>query len=348
MSSRKRIEWIDCVRAVSMMLIIVGHTYTAGFWQHLIYAINVPIFFVLSGYLTRRKTIVRTAKAGIRTLLVPYGVTALIIFLLSLISLHRHVPGMITTDHWYHYLIAALYGIGTPSNQTIFRGIMIPAIGAVWFLLAMYFGNIIYQLLRKVTDTLSRNKETSVLVGVSIVLAVIVFAVSSFIQLPWSLGPALLSISFYTAGHIIREYHLMDLSIRNSVLAVIGLVLCCWSALKGDFWFNTGYADNPVLKMVGAIGGSYFLMYLFKVLETRVSMHRLAMLGRLALITLAFHLVCLSVFTDTVIFGNHLAALGLSFNSIGIIQDIYRVLLCEIATVILARFKIVRKLFAIR
>ena len=89
-------------------------------------------------------------------------------------------------------------------------------------------------------------------------------------------------------------------------------------------------------------------MYLFKVLETRVSMHRLAMLGRLALITLAFHLVCLSVFTDTVILGNHLAALGLSFNSIGIIQDIYRVLLCEIATVILARFKIVRKLFAIR
>ena len=122
MSSRKRIEWIDCVRAVSMMLIIVGHTYTAGFWQHLIYAINVPIFFVLSGYLTRRKTIVRTAKAGIRTLLVPYGVTALIIFLLSLISLHRHVPGMITTDHWYHYLIAALYGIGTPSNRLITRG----------------------------------------------------------------------------------------------------------------------------------------------------------------------------------------------------------------------------------
>lgn len=345
---KKRIEWIDCVRAVSMILIIVGHTYTVGFWQRLVFTINVPIFFVLSGYLTRRKTIRQTAQGGVRTLLIPYGVTGLIVFLLSLVSLHRHVPGMMTTDNWYHYLVAALYGIGTPSSQTIFGGTLIPAIGAIWFLLAMYFGNIIYQLLRQATQTLNRNQESAVLVCVSIVLAVIAFAVSPVIQLPWSLGPALLSISFYIAGYIIRKYNLMDITVQNSVIAVVGAALCIWASLTGDFWFNTGYATDPVLKMVGAIGGSYALMYLFKLLETRSSMHYLAILGRLALITLAFHLIGLDIFTDAAILGRHLATRGLSPNGVGLVLDIYRILLCEVATVIVAHFKVVRKVFAVR
>ena len=345
---KKRIEWIDCVRAVGMVLIIIGHTYAVGFWQNLVYAINVPIFFFLSGYLTHRKTIRQTALGGVRTLLVPYGVTALLIFFLSLVSLHRHVPGMITTANWNHFLIAALYGIGTPSSQTIFHGTVIPAIGAIWFLLAMYFGNIIYQLLLNATHALSRGKETAVLVGASLILAVGAFMVSAVIQLPWSLGPALLSISFYTAGHIIREYRMMDLNMRNGILALAGLLLCCWSAVRGQFWFNTGYATDPLLKMLGAMAGSYFLMYLFKGIETWISMRGLAKLGRLALITLAFHLVCLSVFTDTVILENHLAAWGVTSNGVGIILDVYRILLCELATIILAKFKLVRKVFAIR
>ena len=198
----------------------------------------------------------------------------------------------------------------------------------------------------------------------TVVLGVILLGVMPWAVIPYSDIPSfaltifslVALMSFFNNQSIRHKYGyaalsgvlLMDLSIRNSVLAVIRLVLCCWSALKGNSWFNTGYDDNPVLKMVGAIGGSYFLMYLFKVLETRVSMHRLAMLGRLALITLAFHLVYLSVFTDTFTLGKRLVTLKLSFNSIGIILDVYRVVICELATVILAKFRFVRKIFAIR
>lgn len=199
--TKKRIEWIDCVRAVSMMLIIIGHTYAVGFWQYFIFAINVPIFFVLSGYLTRKKSLNETAKGGIKTLIVPYLFTVCVIFLLSLISLHKNIPGLIMTDKWDHYLIAGIYGIGTPTQNSIIPGSNVPAIGAIWFLLAMYFGNIFYQTLRMIVDRKNKTTQNMLLVSLSIVLAICGFTISHFIQLPWSLGAAMISAIFYTSGY---------------------------------------------------------------------------------------------------------------------------------------------------
>ena len=51
---KKRIDWIDIVRAMGMFLIIMGHTlegYTYSIVGKLIFAVHVPVFFVLSGYL---------------------------------------------------------------------------------------------------------------------------------------------------------------------------------------------------------------------------------------------------------------------------------------------------------
>ena len=50
---RKRIIWIDLVRAFGMLMIICGHSLANpnGNVGNMVYAINVPIFFVLSGYL---------------------------------------------------------------------------------------------------------------------------------------------------------------------------------------------------------------------------------------------------------------------------------------------------------
>ena len=66
-------------------------------------------------------------------MIIPYIATTIVMFLISLISVNRHAPGMITTDHWYHYLVAGLYGIGTPTRQSIIHNANIPAIGAIWF-----------------------------------------------------------------------------------------------------------------------------------------------------------------------------------------------------------------------
>ncbi|MGM9908650.1 MAG: acyltransferase family protein [Limosilactobacillus vaginalis] len=346
--ARKRIEWIDCVRCVGMVMIIVSHTYANGIWANILFAVNVPIFFVLSGYLTKRKKISVTMKRGIYTLIIPYLVTVIVMFLLSLISTQRHIHGMITTDHWYHYIIAGVYGIGLPTNHSIIPNANIPAIGAIWFLVAMYFANIIYQLLRKVSDYYSKIKASIILSALGTLITACGFWICHFVQLPWSIGAALISIIFYVAGYLIMIWNLMDINAKNTILSVIGLLLWIKSANTGLFWVNDGYASQPFINVIGAIGGSYFLMYLIKILDLKISMGFLAKLGELALITLSVHIICLNLFTDTNFISGKLTELGLSSVLIGIVIDIYRILFCWLVTLLLSKFKFLRKIYAIR
>lgn len=140
----------------------------------------------------------------------------------------------------------------------------------------------------------------------------------------------------------------MDINLTNALIAIISFFLWILSAIKGPFWFNTGFAAHPVIDVIGAIGGSYCLMYFVKLISTKLNMHLLAELGRLALITLSIHIICLNLFTDvnflnTVLVNHHVATLAA-----GIFTDCYRIAFCWIATIILAKFKWIRKIFAIR
>lgn len=60
---KKRIGWIDFARAVGMLMIITTHSlvgvYASGIVGKLLFAVNVPIFFVLSGYLFKEKGIIQ-------------------------------------------------------------------------------------------------------------------------------------------------------------------------------------------------------------------------------------------------------------------------------------------------
>ena len=54
----KRITWIDISRAIGMLTIIIAHSlnsYTGNYFSNILFAVNVPIFFVLSGYLHKDK-----------------------------------------------------------------------------------------------------------------------------------------------------------------------------------------------------------------------------------------------------------------------------------------------------
>lgn len=347
MAKKKRIEWIDCVRGMAMVLIIIGHTYVTGFWHFFIFAINVPVFFVLSGYLTHSKGLRRTMKSGIHTLIIPYILTVLVMIILAIIGSKFPNP-LLNNGGVHHFVVAGLYGIGTDMNNTIFMGKTVPAIGAIWFLLAMYFGNLIYQVLLKSVDRKSRLVSTLVLLIISIILAIVGFELSKVIILPWSINAALISIIFYVTGHLIKFYHLMDINKQTVLLSIVGLILWIVSAILGPFWFNIGFAAHPIIDVAGAIGGSYFIMLAFKIISTKLNLTLLANFGRLSLIALSVHIVHLNLFNDVQILTTRLTNYGLSPLYIGVLMDLYRIILCIIVVTIISKSKYVRKVFAIR
>ncbi|WP_270224197.1 acyltransferase family protein [Lactiplantibacillus pentosus] len=51
----KRIEWIDIAKGIAILAVVVGHTlgpYNGQLFGSLIFAFHMPIFFMLSGYLS--------------------------------------------------------------------------------------------------------------------------------------------------------------------------------------------------------------------------------------------------------------------------------------------------------
>ena len=48
-----RMVWIDWMKAIGMYLIVLGHFFAIG--HKFVYVFSVPIFFVISGFLSKRE-----------------------------------------------------------------------------------------------------------------------------------------------------------------------------------------------------------------------------------------------------------------------------------------------------
>lgn len=54
----KRLIWIDWLKVLGMYLIVVGHMFPPG--NEFVYVFSVPLFFISSGFLTKREDSLRT------------------------------------------------------------------------------------------------------------------------------------------------------------------------------------------------------------------------------------------------------------------------------------------------
>ena len=340
---KKRVYWIDISRALGMLMIIMVHSNIGNhpMWSNFLFTVNVPIFFVLSGYLSREKKWSEVFSGGNKNLLLPYFTTVILIGLVCYFG-HNYVPNWISQINLKDFIVTGIYGLGTSSvipkiNLTVY------AIGAIWFLLAMYLGNFLFNLGIKLSN--KSTNSTLFLACYSLICTVLGFYIAKFVQLTWSLDAALISLSFYFAGQQIRKYDLIHQG--NIYLALAGIVLWLLSMKSGAFYINVGYATNPAMAVIGAIGGSYFIMYLSYCITDKLGwkLQAVQYYGKMSLIVLCVHLFDMNSFS----IGNKVALfLGRNhYNDIvqmiGLIS--YRVLLTIIAIIIIPKIPIIRSLY---
>lgn len=51
----ERIKWIDILRAIAIIFVVIGHTLTEGEVQTYFYSFHIPLFFFISGMLFKNK-----------------------------------------------------------------------------------------------------------------------------------------------------------------------------------------------------------------------------------------------------------------------------------------------------
>lgn len=180
----QRVGWIDFLRGISMILILVFHTevYYKEYdvTPYYIYTTNaIILFYFISGYLFYRPesfSLKKKAIAIVRSLLVPYFIFTTLIGISKVLIRNENID-------WIGIIVNILSG------------------RASWFIAALIVGELFFALLL----TKIRGKITWLLTDA--IACLIIYYVIPFNQHNyWQWQDALLAVSFLSVGYIYHQY----------------------------------------------------------------------------------------------------------------------------------------------
>lgn len=200
----KRLDAFDILKGIGILLMIVGHS-TGSFasLRNFIFSFHMPLFFLVAGYFFRPLPVWTGIRKNFRRLYVPYLFTALLLALHMMIVAYCH-----DQDVWGVFLTrlrATLLGSGAPRVLG-----MKPAIGAIWFLAAMFWSLL----------WLNLAFRTRFPWLVCLLLAALSFYLRGIVFLPQSIQPACSATLFLYVGYEVRRHALLE---RAGRLTVSGL-----------------------------------------------------------------------------------------------------------------------------
>lgn len=185
----KRLDRIDILRAIGIILMVAGHVFTFfGKFDRYIHTFHMPLFFVISGYLFKSKPetkLFTLIGQRAKRLLLPY-VTFAVINYVAWLFLERG------TEEWY----APLVRLVTYNTSGL------PICGALWFLTALFWAEMFYFIFDRV---IKKSQVRSVIV---LVASVVVCAVqnSTEFRLPLTIDTGFICMGFYEIGRLCKIY----------------------------------------------------------------------------------------------------------------------------------------------
>ena len=141
---KNRINGVDIARGIAMICIVIGHLEAWELWdfKRAVFPFHVPIFFLIVGWFIRPEKDWKTFFVNqAKKFLVPYVVTSILIAVFGAIVAKYYRGSMLRTVREWMY--AMLYGAGDATPRLL----DVPQIGAIWFLLAAFWGLLWLKLL---------------------------------------------------------------------------------------------------------------------------------------------------------------------------------------------------------
>ncbi|WP_396271273.1 acyltransferase family protein [Ideonella sp.] len=192
-SDRK--AWIDIAKALGIWLVVWAHLPQGNLAvKAFFYTFHMPLFFFLSGYLLKPQSLWLTLQLGVRRLLLPYLLYALLAWACWLALAVWKQPALLQSDslvpgYVLKPLLGVVYAVGDYTDSSLM--INMP----VWFLVGLYVMAAIFALL---LSTLSPLRALLA----CLCLATLPYALAQQgTDLLWSIDSALMALPFYALGH---------------------------------------------------------------------------------------------------------------------------------------------------
>jgi fucose 4-O-acetylase-like acetyltransferase len=258
MINNKRINYIDTAKCIGIFLMILGHSGLTGNMLIYIYAFHMPLFFILTGYVTDEylpKSIIAFSVRRIKTLLVPF-------FCYALMFSHE------SFTKWIYILYGSRNGLAIADTFT-----------PLWFLPCLFSSVIIYQLIINVADKFHEKRNICywlLIVAVALLGYVLQFdkmggaenqhvttrTVSSIINFiglgyPFCFNVALVGTVFMAIGRVMSK---IQIKILVKIILSVVLIVTSLYTYSLNLPLNTLFGI-PRVEMCIAVYGNYLLFF---------------------------------------------------------------------------------------
>lgn len=289
MSVGKRVKYIDIARGIVILCIILGHF---GIYEvnRVVYTFHVPIFYIITGYFLSKKYEVKPfIKDKVRTLLVPYAITCVLIVCVG--AIFATLLGKTVVETAKYWILASIYGSGVNYTEPF----VIHSIGGIWFLLACFWGNIFLRI------SLEIRKRYRLL----FVIALFVIGYGTTVHcfwFPFSIQAGCCATLFMYIGYLARRSKEIYANLPKEVKrASVIFAFIIWLAFIKNyeyFWLVENYFGRGVIDIFGSVCACFCVIMISKYIEnhSKVLTEFLAYIGKYSLIVLCVHIIELNVF----------------------------------------------------
>ena len=249
-SGNNRIDTFDIMKFFGIIMVIVGHM--THYFENVIFSFHMPLFFIVAGYFYHVKDIRDSFAKDVKHLIYPYILTAMAVVLTY--TIFSLVKENVNVKYW---LVAMLYGNGSTNHSSPLLA-DVPAIGAIWFLLALFWCKNIYNVICHYS-----KKPLSV----SFLLSCVAIVLDRYvINLPFAIIPGVGALMFYAFGNYVKKKGgFLEL---NPLICVVCILTWIASFLTSEMSMVRCYYHDFPVNIIGAIGGTYFLFLVSNLLAT--------------------------------------------------------------------------------
>lgn len=284
---KNRLRYVDIAKGIAMICIILGHLGNS-YINRVVFTFHVPLFFFITGFFTNSKRPTKEfIKVKFRTLIVPYMLTCIVIILLGTLE------GLISGDAisvFMRWSYASLYGAGDSYTTPFY----IPAIGALWFLLATFWGSCFLRI------SLNFNKYGR------IAFIACLFVVGYFSRVicwfPFSLQAGACATLFMYMGLLLKDSKeaLTHVPKEAKCFGIV-IAVVTWIMFVKDFqsfWLVHCDIGRGIVDIFGCVCACSVVILISKVidLKTRYVGGFLSYFGKYSLLVLSVHIIELNLF----------------------------------------------------
>ena len=283
-----RLIWLDQLKAVSMYIVVLGHT-LLDFNKHklfkFIYSFHMPLFFMISGFTfnpDKYERIIDCIKDKVIKLAYPYVMLNILVIPLWFINMET---GMIGKDSIPKILLGIFY-----SNSSVVRA---PS-NATWFIMTLLLAEIIYYA---VYHFLHDDKSVFLMSGILCLLGVLAPLGNEVVDAPLHLDVSLVAQFFYGCGYLLRKNfnYIKSCFCGYTYLKLIMLVMTglFFSIINKQVDLSNELYRNFVYTLISSFTISVSMFYVF----SRIKLYPKIMsyIGRNTIIILAFHIPVMRV-----------------------------------------------------